>query len=76
MAVVKVDAHRRIYVPKEMDIEAEKVIIVKQGAAFLLIPVPRRPIEIDVKEGVPELKARADAAARADAMGRAKRRER
>lgn len=74
--MVKVDANRRIYVPKEMDIEADKVVIVRQGAAFLMIPVPKKPIEIDVNKGVQELKDRAEALAKADALERAKRRVR
>jgi virulence-associated protein VagC len=76
MAVVRVDAHRRIYVPKEIEIDSDKVVLVRQGAALLVIPVPRNPIEIDVKEPVPGLKAKAESLAKDDARRRAKRRGR
>lgn len=74
MSVVKIDAHRRVYVPREIELDADEVVMVRQGEALLLIPVPRRPIPIDVKEGIPGLKAKADAKAREDALERQRRR--
>ncbi len=75
VSVVKVDAHRRIYIPSEIPIEADKVIIVPQGAAYLLVPVPKEPIEIDVKTETKQLKAMAELKAKKDAAERARRRE-
>ena len=74
MSVVKIDAHRRVYVPKDIELDADEVVILRQGEALVLIPVPRRPIPIDVKGGVKELKAKAEASARDDALERHKRR--
>lgn len=74
MSVVKVDAHRRIYVPKDIPIEADKVVIIPQGSAFLMLPVPKEPVEIDVKIPVKELKDIAEDKARRDAVGRASKR--
>lgn len=76
MSVVKIDAHRRVYVPKDIELDADEVVMVKQGGALLLIPVPRKPIPIDVREGVAALKAKAEAGARADASERHRRRAR
>ncbi len=75
LSVVKVDAHRRIYIPSGIPIEAEKVIIVPQGTAYLLLPVPKEPIEIDVKAETKQLKAMAELKAKKDAVERARRRE-
>ncbi len=75
MSVVKVDAHRRIYVPKDIPIEADKVVIIPQGSAYLMIPVPKEPVEIDIKIPVKELKAIAEDKARREAVGRASKRQ-
>ena len=74
MSVVKIDAHRRVYVPKDIELDADEVVILRQGEALVLIPVPRRPIPIDVKGDVEELKAKAEALARDDALERHQRR--
>ncbi len=76
MSVVKVDAHRRIYVPRDIPIEADKVVIIPQGSAYLMLPVPKEPVEIDVKLSVKELKGVAEDKARRDAVGRASKRQR
>lgn len=64
MSLVKVDSQRRIYIPKEIPFEADKAIIVPYGGSFLLIPVPEKIIEIDVKASIQELKKRAEEKAR------------
>jgi len=75
LSLVKVDSQRRIYIPKEIPFKADKAIIVPYGASFLLIPVPEKVIEIDVKASIQELKKRAEEKAREEAamrMGRHK----
>lgn len=74
MSMVKIDAHRRVYVPKDIELDADEVVILRQGEPLVLIPVPRRPIPIDVKGDVEELKAKAEALARGDALERHQRR--
>jgi virulence-associated protein VagC len=64
LSLVKVDSQRRIYIPKELPFKADKAIIVPYGASFLLIPVPEKIIEIDVKASIQELKRRAEEKAR------------
>lgn len=73
MAVVKVDSQRRVYIPRELSFDAERVIIIPQGSVYLLIPVPKDVIEIDVSKSLDELKRIAEEGAKADAIGRAKR---
>lgn len=73
MAVVKVDSQRRIYIPRDMPFEAEKAIIIPYGASFLLVPVPEKVIEIDVKASISELKKKAEEKAKREAAIRAKR---
>lgn len=76
MNVVRIDAHRRIYVPKGIAVDGERVMIIPQGAAFLVIPVPVEPVEIEVKGDTRTLKLKADVKARADALRRTSRRRR
>jgi len=74
LAVVKVDPQRRIYIPRDLPFEAEKAIIIPYGASFLLVRVPERVIEIDVKASISELKREAGEKARREAVARAERR--
>jgi len=64
LSLVKVDSQRRIYIPKEIPFKADKAIIMPYGTSFLLIPIPEKVIEIDVKASVRELKKRAEQKAR------------
>ena len=64
MAIVSVDAQRRIYLPKELDFKAKKAIIVPRGETYVIIPVPDDITPIDVDATIEELKHRAEAKAR------------
>lgn len=75
MVLAKVDAQRRIYIPKELAFEADKAIIVPFGTSFLLIPVPEKVIEIDVKASIQELKQRAEEKAKDEAALKMKKHE-
>lgn len=74
MAIVKVDAQRRLYIPKDVKFEGEKAIILPYGTSYLLIPIPGNIIEIEVEASHRELKARAEEKAREEALERARRR--
>ena len=74
MSLVKVDSQRRIYIPKEIPFKADKAIIVPYGASFLLIPVPEKVIEIDVKASTRELRKRAEEKAREEVAMKMERR--
>lgn len=67
MAVVTVDSQRRIYLPKELDFEAKKAIIIRRGRTYVMIPVPDEITPIDVDVSVDELRRRADEKARREA---------
>jgi len=71
--VVKVDSQRRIYIPKEIPFESDKAIIMTFGASFLLIPVPEKVIEIDIKASIQELKRKAEEKAREEVAMRRER---
>jgi len=73
LSLVKVDSQRRIYIPKEIPFKADKAIIVPYGASFLLIPVPEKIIEIDVKVSIQELKKKAEEKAREEVTKRVER---
>ena len=73
MAIVKMDAQRRLYIPKALKFEGEKAIILPYGTSYLLIPIPGNIIEIEVKAPSRELKAKAEEKAREDALERARR---
>ncbi|MEM2864910.1 MAG: hypothetical protein QXR65_06560 [Candidatus Bathyarchaeia archaeon] len=75
MVIAKVDAQRRLYIPKGVKFESEKAIILPYGTSYLLIPVPKNIIEIDVGASLRELKARAEEKARGEALERARRRK-
>lgn len=75
MTLVKVDPQRRIYIPKEVPFKADKAILVPYGASFLLIPVPEKIIEIDVRASIQELKKRAEEKAKEEAAMKAERKE-
>jgi len=67
MSVVSVDAQRRIYIPKEISLDAKKVIIIPQGTLYVLIPVPEKATEIDVKESARNLRVVAEKKAKGEA---------
>ena len=75
MAVAKVDSQRRVYIPKEIAFSAEKTIIIPYGSSLLLVPVPEKIIEIEVKASIPELKERADEKAKQEARTKMKQRQ-
>ncbi|MHA1593365.1 MAG: hypothetical protein ACTSXJ_10450 [Candidatus Baldrarchaeia archaeon] len=74
MIIAKIDSQRRLYLPKSLGISEKKVIIIPIGRAYLMIPVPEKAIEIDVKKDSHELLKLADKRAKEDVISRARRR--
>ena len=66
LTIVTIDPQRRIYLPKELDIEADKAIIVPRGDNYLLIPIPREITPIDTELTIQELKKKAEEYAEKD----------
>jgi len=75
LAVAKVDSQRRVYIPKEVAFRAEKAIIIPYGSSLLLVPVPEKVIEIEVKASIPELKEGAEEKAKQEARVKMRRRQ-
>lgn len=71
--MAKVDSQRRIYIPKGVPFRAEKVIIIPHGSSLLLVPVPEKIIEIEVKASIPELKEGAEEKAKQEARTKVRR---
>jgi virulence-associated protein VagC len=71
LTIVTVDAQRRIYIPREVPFDAEKVVIIPQGSSYLLIPVPKSIVEIDVRESTEELRRKAEEKAKEEAKNAA-----
>ncbi|MBS7654683.1 MAG: hypothetical protein QXU95_03545 [Candidatus Bathyarchaeia archaeon] len=57
--MVKVDPKGE-YISKKVPFKTDKAILEPYGASFLLIPVPEKTTEIDVKATIRELKKRAE----------------
>jgi len=60
LTIVSIDPQRRIYLPKELHIEADKAIIIPYGANYLLIPIPREITPMDARLTLQELKKKAE----------------
>ena len=60
MSIVSVDSQRRIYLPKELDFKAKKAVIIRRGETYVLIPIPEKITEIDVKIPANELRKLAE----------------
>jgi len=73
--VAKVDSQRRVYIPKEVAFRAEKAIIIPYGSSLLLVPVPEKVIEIDVKASILKLKEGAEEKAKQEARVKMRRRQ-
>lgn len=73
--MVKIDSQRRIYIPKDIPLEVDKAIILPFGTFLLLIPIPEKIIEIDVKGSIQELKRKAEERAREEAVVKLRNRE-
>jgi virulence-associated protein VagC len=67
VAIVSVDSQRRIYLPKGLDFEAKKALIIPRGDEYILLPIPDEIVEIDVDVPVEELRARAEEKAKREA---------
>lgn len=79
MSLVEIDERGRMTVPKKLGLRKSRAIVIPAGSFFVTIPLPKKPLKeaekwlLTSKERR-ELKARAEQAAREDAVKRAKRR--
>jgi hypothetical protein len=56
MTLVSIDSQRRLYLPKELNIQAQKAIIIHREPSYILIPIPTEIIPIDTEKTIKELK--------------------
>ncbi|MBO3839870.1 MAG: VapB-type antitoxin [Thermoproteota archaeon] len=80
MAIVRVDERGRMTIPREIGVRGTRAIVIPAGSFFLTIPLPQSPREetgkwLITKKSRGELKKLAEAAAKEDAVKRAKRRK-
>lgn len=68
VTVIKVDSGRRIYLPKTIQLESYRLILIPFGTGYLLIPVPAKISEIETPLTRKELKELRDKAAAKDAQ--------
>jgi len=66
-------------IPRQLDVRNTRATIIPAGPFFIVIPIPRQPLEVsggwlDTKRSRSDLRALAEKAARRDAVKRARRR--
>ena len=67
VTVIKVGSGRRIYLPKTIQLDSDRLILLPFGTGYLLIPLPTKIKEIDTSLTRKELKELRDQAAAEDA---------
>ncbi len=60
MSIVEIDDRGRVTIPKEIRIEADKALVIPMGDSYMVIPMPRAPIEFDMSDTGESAKERAE----------------
>lgn len=60
MSIVEIDDRGRVTIPKEIRIEADKALVIPMGDSYMVIPIPRAPIEFDMSDTGESAKERAE----------------
>ena len=76
MSVVEIDERGRVTIPKEIRVAADKALIIPMGETYMVVPIPKAPLEFDVKDTGVSAKARAERKLSEEVRARAKRRQR
>ena len=74
MSIVEIDDRGRVTIPKEMRVEADKALVIPMGDSYMVVPIPKVPIEFDVSESGKSAKERAEKGLAEEARSRALRR--
>lgn len=77
MSIVEIDDRGRVTIPKEMRVEADKALVIPLGESYMLVPIPRTPLEFETKESTKTAKEAAEKRIRSELKERlARRRQR
>jgi bifunctional DNA-binding transcriptional regulator/antitoxin component of YhaV-PrlF toxin-antitoxin module len=74
MSIVEIDDRGRVTIPKEMRVDADKALVIPMGESYMLVPIPRAPIEFEIKGSTKTAKATAERRLRSEVRGRLARR--
>ena len=74
MSIVEIDGRGRVTIPKEMRTEADRVLVIPMGDSYMIIPIPKAPIEFEMKETGKSAKERAERSLAEEIRARALRR--
>jgi bifunctional DNA-binding transcriptional regulator/antitoxin component of YhaV-PrlF toxin-antitoxin module len=75
--VVEIDERGRVTIPKAMRAEADRALIIPMGESYLVVPIPKAPVEFEMKETGRSVKEIAEKRMMAEARARmARRRQR
>jgi virulence-associated protein VagC len=50
MSIVETDGRGRVTIPKEVRLEADRALIIPIGGSYMIVPIPKAPVEFVVKE--------------------------
>ena len=45
MSIVEIDDRGRVTIPKEMRVEADRALVIPMGESYMVVPIPKTPIE-------------------------------
>lgn len=76
MSVVEVDERGRFTIPKEMRVDADRALIIPLGGSYMVVPIPKVPLEFDIKDSGASAKAKAEKRLSDEVRAREKRRQR
>lgn len=77
MSIVEIDDRGRVTIPKDMRVEADRALVIPMGESYMLVPIPRAPIEFETKESTKTAKETAEKRLKAEVRERmARRRQR
>ena len=75
MSIVEIDERGRVTIPKEMRVDAERAFVIPMGETYMIVPIPKAPIEFEIEATGRTAKERAERKMAAEVRARAKRRQ-
>lgn len=75
VSVVEVDERGRFTIPRGMRVQADRALIIPMGGTYMVVPIPKAPLEFVMGETGPSAKAKAERRLSEEVRARAKRRQ-